>query len=243
MVVAGIGIVVNTATALLFMRGRESDLNIRGAFLHMAADALVSAGVVVAGALTLWMGWNWLDPVVSLRDRGGDRGRHLGPVPAVAAPAVRRRARRRGPARGAGACWSLPGRRRVHDLHVWAMGTSEIAMTAHLVMPEGHADDAFLQNATPTSCTTVSRSSTSRSRWCGCRSPSPVPAWRRLPQVGFPAACLGHEHEDMTWHAHQRGGRPAALSSGPPCCGAAKGDALQAHGALTYRRRGPGRAG
>ena len=57
MAVAGVGIVVNTVTALLFMRGRENDLNIRGAFLHMAADALVSAGVVVAGALTLWMGW------------------------------------------------------------------------------------------------------------------------------------------------------------------------------------------
>ena len=66
MVVAGIGIVVNTATALLFMRGRESDLNIRGAFLHMAADALVSAGVVVAGGLALGFGWAWLDPVVSL---------------------------------------------------------------------------------------------------------------------------------------------------------------------------------
>ncbi|HYN59900.1 MAG TPA: cation diffusion facilitator family transporter, partial [Rubrivivax sp.] len=66
MVVAGIGIVVNTATALLFMRGRKSDLNIRGAFLHMAADALVSAGVVVAGGLALVFGWAWLDPVVSL---------------------------------------------------------------------------------------------------------------------------------------------------------------------------------
>ena len=66
MAVAGVGIVINTATALLFMRGRESDLNIRGAFMHMAADALVSAGVVVAGALTLWMDWTWLDPVVSL---------------------------------------------------------------------------------------------------------------------------------------------------------------------------------
>ena len=66
MVVAGIGIVINTATALLFMRGRDSDLNIRGAFLHMAADALVSAGVVVAGGLALWFGWSWLDPVASL---------------------------------------------------------------------------------------------------------------------------------------------------------------------------------
>ena len=60
------GTVVNTVTALLFMRGREHDLNIRSVFLHMAADALVSAGVVVAGALTLWMGWIWLDPVVIL---------------------------------------------------------------------------------------------------------------------------------------------------------------------------------
>jgi cobalt-zinc-cadmium efflux system protein len=64
--VAGVGIVINTATALLFMRGRESDLNIRGAFLHMAADALVSLGVVMGGALYLWKGWAWIDPVMSL---------------------------------------------------------------------------------------------------------------------------------------------------------------------------------
>ncbi len=102
MVVAGIGIVVNTATALLFMRGRESDLNIRGAFLHMAADALVSAGVVVAGGLALGSAGTWLDPVVSLRHRRRHRRRHLEPVQAVAAPAVRRRARERGPACRAG---------------------------------------------------------------------------------------------------------------------------------------------
>lgn len=65
MVVAGLGIVINTVTALLFMRGSH-DLNIRGAFLHMVADALVSAGVVAAGGLALWLGWDWLDPVVSL---------------------------------------------------------------------------------------------------------------------------------------------------------------------------------
>ncbi len=64
--VAGIGIVINTATALLFMRGREHDLNIRGAFLHMAADALVSLGVVIGGALYLWKGYAWIDPVMSL---------------------------------------------------------------------------------------------------------------------------------------------------------------------------------
>lgn len=66
MAVAGVGIVVNTVTVLLFMRGREMDLNIRGAFTHMAPDAQVSAGVVVAGALVLWQGWHWIDPVVSL---------------------------------------------------------------------------------------------------------------------------------------------------------------------------------
>ncbi len=148
MVVAGIGIVVNTATALLFMRGSDSDLNIRGAFLHMAADALVSAGVVVAGGLALWFGWDWLDPVVSLVIAAvivvGTWGLfkqsvHLlfdGVPEGVDLHAVQ------------ALLEGLPGVARVHDLHVWAMGTSETAMTAHLVMPEGHADDAFLQNAT-----------------------------------------------------------------------------------------------
>jgi cobalt-zinc-cadmium efflux system protein len=148
MVVAGIGIVINTATALLFMRGRDGDLNIRGAFLHMAADALVSAGVVVAGGLALWFGWTWLDPVVSLLIAaiivfgtwslfkqslhllfdGVPDGVDLRQVQALLE--------------------SLPGVARVHDLHVWAMGTAEIAMTAHLVMPGRQADDAFLQDAT-----------------------------------------------------------------------------------------------
>jgi cobalt-zinc-cadmium efflux system protein len=148
MVVAGIGIVVNTATALLFMRGRDDDLNIRGAFVHMAADALVSAGVVAAGGLALWFGWTWLDPVVSLLIAaiivfgtwslfkqslhllfdGVPNGVDLRQVQALLE--------------------GLPGVDRVHDLHVWAMGTAEIAMTAHLVMPDGQADDAFLQDAT-----------------------------------------------------------------------------------------------
>lgn len=147
MVVAGIGIVINTVTALLFMKDNH-DLNIRGAFLHMVADALVSAGVVVAGGLALWIGWNWLDPVVSLLIAAviviGSFGLfkqsvHLlfDGVPAnVDLPAVR--------------AWllALPGVSRVHDLHIWAMGTSEVALTAHLVMPSGHPDDAFLQSLT-----------------------------------------------------------------------------------------------
>ena len=148
MVVAGIGIVINTATALLFMRGRESDLNIRGAFMHMAADALVSAGVVVAGALTLWMGWTWLDPVTSLAIAGvillGTWGLfkqslHMlfDGVPASVDPhAVH------------DCLAALPGVSRVHDLHIWAMGTSHVALTAQLVMPDGHAGDAFLKDAT-----------------------------------------------------------------------------------------------
>lgn len=148
MVVAGIGIVINTATALLFMRGREHDLNIRGAFMHMAADALVSAGVVVAGALTLWMGWVWLDPVVSLLIAGVilagtaslfKQSLHMlfdGVPDSVDPHAVQE------------CLAALPGVTRVHDLHIWAMGTSQIALTAHLVMPQGHADDAFLKHAT-----------------------------------------------------------------------------------------------
>jgi cobalt-zinc-cadmium efflux system protein len=148
MVVAGIGIAVNTATALLFLRGAAGDLNIRGAFLHMAADALVSAGVVVAGGLALWFGWAWLDPVTSLVIAAvviaGTWGLfrqslHLlfdGVPEGVDLHAVQRLLE------------ALPGVARVHDLHVWAMGTSEIAMTAHLVMPSGQADDAFLKDAT-----------------------------------------------------------------------------------------------
>ena len=148
MVVAGIGIVINTATALLFMRGRDSDLNIRGAFLHMAADALVSAGVVVAGGLALLFGWAWLDPVVSLLIAAiivagtwslFRQSLHLlfdGVPESVDLHAVQ------------ALLEALPGVAQVHDLHVWAMGTSEIALTAHLVMPEGGGDDAFLKHAT-----------------------------------------------------------------------------------------------
>jgi cobalt-zinc-cadmium efflux system protein len=148
MVVAGIGIAVNTATALLFMRGNKADLNIRGAFLHMAADALVSAGVVVAGGLALWYGWTWLDPVVSLIIAAVivvgtwslfRQSLHLlfdGVPESVDLPAVQ------------ALLTSLPGVAQVTDLHVWAMGTSETALTAHLVMPEGGGHDAFLAYAT-----------------------------------------------------------------------------------------------
>ncbi len=148
MAVAGIGIVVNAATALLFMRGSERDLNIRGAFVHMAADALVSAGVVVAGGLALTFGWGWIDPATSLVIAAVivagtwslfRQSLHLlfdGVPEGVDLHAVQ------------ALLEAQPGVAEVHDLHVWAMGTAQTALTAHLVMPEGQADDAFLQRAT-----------------------------------------------------------------------------------------------
>jgi cobalt-zinc-cadmium efflux system protein len=148
MVVAGVGIVINTATALAFMRGSHGDLNIRSAFLHMAGDALVSAGVVVAGLLALKFGWAWLDPVVSLliavvivASTWGlfRQSLHLlfdGVPDAIKLHDVH------------ALLVGLPGVTSVHDLHVWAMGSSQMALTAHLVMPQGGADDAFLRQAT-----------------------------------------------------------------------------------------------
>jgi len=147
MAVAGVGILINTATALMFMRGREGDLNIRGAFLHMAADALVSLGVVIGGALYLWQGWTWLDPVMSLAIAViivvgtwslFSQSLHLlfDGVPAgIDLAEVRQE------------LLELPGVADVHDLHVWAMGTSQIALTAHLVLDGGAIDQGGLLHA------------------------------------------------------------------------------------------------
>jgi cobalt-zinc-cadmium efflux system protein len=144
MVVAAVGILVNGATAWLFASGRHGDLNIRGAFLHMAADAAVSAGVVVTGLIMLLTGWLWLDPVMSLIVVAtivwGTWGllresvaMSVAAVPAGIDPqAVRRYLE------------GCDGVAEVHDLHIWAMSTTESALTAHLVMPGGHPGDAFL---------------------------------------------------------------------------------------------------
>lgn len=146
MIVAGIGIVINTATALLFMRGSKHDLNIRGAYLHMAADAAVSAAVVVGGALILFTGKAWIDPALSLlivvvilwstwgllRD-SVVMALHAVP-PGIDAEQVEE------------TLATLPGVARVHDLHIWPMSTTQVAMTAHLQMPGGHPGDAFLHN-------------------------------------------------------------------------------------------------
>ncbi|MGN6498247.1 MAG: cation diffusion facilitator family transporter [Tsuneonella sp.] len=144
-VIAGIGIAVNGATALLFARGRKGDINIRGAFLHMAYDALVSVGVVIAGALILWTGKRWIDPVTSLAIVAviawGTWGllRDSVKMGLLAVPEGIDEAKVRD---HLAAC---DGVSAVHDLHIWPMSTTETALTAHLVMPAGHPGDAFLR--------------------------------------------------------------------------------------------------
>lgn len=143
MVVAGIGILINGFTAMLFASGRKDDINIEGAYLHMAADAAVSLGVVVSAALIIWTGWLWLDPVTSLAIcltilwsttsllRGSiDMSMAAAPkgtdLDAIKAFLLAR-----------------PGVSAIHDLHVWPISTTETALTCHLVVPAG-AGDAFL---------------------------------------------------------------------------------------------------
>ena len=144
--VAVVGIVVNGATALLFARGRHGDVNLRGAYLHMAADAAVSAGVVGAGAAIWLTGWRWLDPLTSLVlaaiiiVRTLDLLRESGEMALAAVP------RGIDYDRVAASLAELPGVERVHDLHIWPMSTTEPVLTAHLVMPDG-ADDGFLRRA------------------------------------------------------------------------------------------------
>lgn len=146
-VVATVGIVINTATALLFMSGRKHDLNIQGAYLHMVADAGVSAGVVIAGLLMLATGWLWIDPLTSLiiaviilastwgllRD---SVNLALDAVPSGIDPqAVQRYLA------------SLPGVQGVHHMHIWGMSTTETALTVHLVKPDTHNDDELIARA------------------------------------------------------------------------------------------------
>jgi len=147
MAVAAVGIVVNGATALMFMRGRESDLNIRGAFLHMAGDAGVSLGVVVVAQVVGMTGWLWLDPATSIvialvilfgawgLGRDSFNLAFDATPPGINPDAVK--------AYLAG----LRGVTEVHDLHIWAMSTTETALTAHLVRPGATLDDALLAEA------------------------------------------------------------------------------------------------
>lgn len=136
MIVAGIGIVVNAGTAMLFVKGRKSDLNLKGAFLHLAYDALISAGVVVAAIIIYFTGWLWIDPMVGLLIvfviLAGTWGLLRDSVSLIldAVP--------QGIDRGAVHRFlqEITGVSQVHDLHIWAMSTYENCLTAHLVMPE-----------------------------------------------------------------------------------------------------------
>lgn len=147
MIVAAAGIAVNGITAYLFMSGRKDDLNIKGAFLHMASDALVALGVVIAGALILWTGWLWLDPIISLvisvvivagtwsllRDAAN---LSLDAVPEGIDQ------------REVGTCLrELPGVTEIHDLHIWGLSTTEAALTAHLVRNDPVSDERLLHLA------------------------------------------------------------------------------------------------
>ncbi|WAP71523.1 MULTISPECIES: cation diffusion facilitator family transporter [Aurantimonadaceae] len=145
-VVAAIGIVINGITTWLFSSGQKGDINIRGAYLHMLADTLVSAGVVVAGFAIIFTGWLWIDPVLSLviaavifwstcsllKDS-------LAMSMAAVPPGIDLTAIR-------SSLEAMPGVTDVHDLHVWPLSTTETALTTHLVMPDG-AGDGFLENA------------------------------------------------------------------------------------------------
>ncbi len=144
--VAAAGVLVNGASALLFAAGREHDINIRGAFLHLAADAVVSLGVVIAGLVILRTGWQWLDPAVSLvvavviTVGTWDLLRESVNLSMDAVPPGI------DPTAVGQYLAAQPGVQSLHDLHIWAMSTTENALTAHLVMQPPPADDRFLRD-------------------------------------------------------------------------------------------------
>lgn len=146
MIVAGIGVVINTLTALMFRRQHTHDLNIKGAYWHMATDAMVSLGVAIGAFLAMQTGWLWMDPLLSLmiallvvlttwsllidslRLVLSGVPKHVDSIAVKAFLA------------------SQPGVTDVHDLHIWALGTTETALSAHLEMPAGHPGDMFLRD-------------------------------------------------------------------------------------------------
>jgi cobalt-zinc-cadmium efflux system protein len=146
MAVAAVGILVNGITAWLFARGSKHDLNIRGAFLHMAADAAVSAGVVLSGLLILQTGWLWLDPVTSLVVVAVILVGTWGLLRRSVNMALDRVPEHIPPADVVAELEALPGVARVHDLHIWSLSTTDVALTCHLVMPNGVTGDGFLRD-------------------------------------------------------------------------------------------------
>ncbi|HKX55758.1 MAG TPA: cation diffusion facilitator family transporter [Xanthomonadales bacterium] len=146
MLVAAVGVVINTVTALFFFKGKDSDLNIRGAYLHMASDAAVSLGVVISGALIWKLGWSWIDPIISLvialvilLSTWGLLRDSLN----LAVDAVPRKV---DPEKVRSFLAGLPGVQAVHDLHIWPMSTTDTALTAHLVMQPLPQDNRFLHD-------------------------------------------------------------------------------------------------
>jgi cobalt-zinc-cadmium efflux system protein len=143
-VVAMIGIGINAATAMMFMSGRKNDINIQGAFMHMAADAAVSLGVVLAAVAMMFTGWLWLDPATSLVIAiviTVGTWSLLRESINLALDAVPQGVDRQEVERFLA---GQPGVTEVHDLHIWAMSTTEVALTAHLVRPGAAVDDSFL---------------------------------------------------------------------------------------------------
>lgn len=145
MIVAGIGVVINTVTALFFFSGKDRDLNIRGAYLHMAADAAVSLGVVISGAVILSYGLAWVDPMISLVIAAVILISTWGLMRDSANLAVDAVPRGVDPRAVREYLGTQPGVADLHDLHIWAMSTTDTALTAHLVMPVTPPDDTFLQ--------------------------------------------------------------------------------------------------
>jgi cobalt-zinc-cadmium efflux system protein len=146
MIVAAIGVLVNTVTALFFLSGKDHDLNIRGAFLHMAADAAVSLGVVAAGALILYFGFTWIDPVISLVIAAVIFLSTWGLLRDSVNLAVDAVPRNVDPEAVRDYLSGLPGVRAIHDLHIWPMSTTDTALTAHMVMDVFPQSDEFLND-------------------------------------------------------------------------------------------------
>lgn len=144
--VAAAGVVINLATALMFMHGRKRDINLRGAFLHMLADALVSVGVVVGGLGMLWSGWLWLDPAISLLIAVVIFAGTWGLLKASLRLSLHAVPDGIELSEVADFLQGFAQVQEVHDLHIWGMSTTEVALTAHLVMPQGHPGDAFLNH-------------------------------------------------------------------------------------------------
>jgi len=139
--VAAIGVLINGFSAWLFMAGSKNDLNVRGAYLHMAADAAISLGVAVSGLLIMYTGWTWLDPAVSLAimvvivaSTWSLLRESLQLVMAAVPASV-------DAAKVSQFLAGRPGVTEVHDLHIWAVSTTETALTAHMVMPGGYPGD------------------------------------------------------------------------------------------------------